>query len=419
MEALQLTGDPTTLARAADPDPPWAFVDESGDPLLTTHAGASELYSVAAVLARESELDSLRVKVDAVRARYFGRGVIKSKSVGGDLGRRVKILGALAEAGVRFAALVTDKAKIDRDTSGLRFRPTFVKFVQGFLYARLFRAHPAIRICADSYGTDEFARSFRDYMLRRHRQVTMLLADQPTLRRADDETEVLIQAADVIAGSVRVAYGEEESRANKILEALLPMSLGVRVWPQPPGWRPMVGESRVDAGHDEVVSSAAVDSATEFLDASASETDEKVRMQVEVVNELLLRFYADDSRFANTFDLVETLAARGFGQLSRDAIRRDVMAPLRDRGVLIVSKEKGYALARGLDDVEQYLSRMQDEVLPILGRVGRMRQALRDRTTGRLDILSSERFKPLRGLVECEELARLRREPAQSAAGAT
>jgi hypothetical protein len=54
--------------------------------------------------------------------------------------------------------------------------------------------------------------------------------------------------------------------------------------------------------------------------------------------------------------------------------------------------------------------------VPILGRVARMRDVLRDRTSDHLDIVEEKRFAPLRRLVECEEMAALQAHAAETSA---
>ena len=98
-----------------------AFADEYGQPNLDTNIdNVSTHYIVAAVIVERLKTDSLRSVLDAVRARHFQTGPMKSTNIGGNDKRRIRVLGDLQAAGIHGLALVVDKDLIHED-SGLRF----------------------------------------------------------------------------------------------------------------------------------------------------------------------------------------------------------------------------------------------------------------------------------------------------------
>ena len=382
----------------------WAFVDESGDPNLNIETGASRHYSVAAVLAREGELERLRGAVEQIRKQYFNQGVIKSKSVKKSLEKRVQVLEALALAGVKFVGLVIDKQALD-NASGVRFKESFIKFFHAFLYEKIYRANPSTHVRADNYGREEFREGFRKYVKTKFRQVD-LFDRAPTTEFVEDQTEVLVQAADFLAGTIRIAYDEpRDETAAALIAHLRPMSLGWHVWPLSKRSRePVTHQPELDA----VVRTIAVESATRFVDEHSEAFDETIRLQVEVLQELAFRAQWDGSHFVSGDELADLMRARGFVGCKKETIRRAAVASLRDSAVLIVSSDRGYALPKCAADVEVHLRRMQDEVIPIINRVSTFRNAVKRVTHGH-DLLEMPALADLRTVTEATEDAALRK----------
>ncbi len=61
----------------------WAFTDEYGDPNLATEkSGVSTFFIVTAVLVEDDKVEAMCRKAEVIRSRFFGRGEMKSSSVG-------------------------------------------------------------------------------------------------------------------------------------------------------------------------------------------------------------------------------------------------------------------------------------------------------------------------------------------------
>ena len=181
----------------------YAYVDESGDPDLDlTKHGTSRFYVVTALLVDHTHKDSLISAVDAIRAKFFGSSEMKSSGVGGKTARRSEILSALLQAGVRFYAFVADKSQIDTE-SGLQYKKSFIKYLHGRLYKRLYSAFTSLHVLADEHGHSEFMESFQTYLQSRYQKE---LFDHEDFTFVQSETHPLVQAADIIGGSLLRVY---------------------------------------------------------------------------------------------------------------------------------------------------------------------------------------------------------------------
>ena len=73
---------------------------------------------------------------------------------------------------------------------------------------------------------------------------------------------------------------------------------------------------------------------------------------------------------------------------SNEGFWHQVIQPLRDAGVLIVSKRTGYKLPISSDDLREFVIEVDHRVTPQVKRLQIMRDKVRTATLGRIDILS-------------------------------
>ena len=135
----------------------YAFVDESGNSDLdTTKGGSSGFFIVCSILVAEKDLDAAYAQAEELRKRHFQTGEIKSSKLKlKDSDRRAWILNELAELPFKLYFTVVDKSRIHKD-GGLRIKTSFIKYVNGLLYERLFRAYPDLQMIVDEHGGQEF-----------------------------------------------------------------------------------------------------------------------------------------------------------------------------------------------------------------------------------------------------------------------
>lgn len=74
--------------------------------------------------------------------------------------------------------------------------------------------------------------------------------------------------------------------------------------------------------------------------------------------------------------------------LTEQYLRANVVGPLRDEGVLVVSGPNGYKLADRSDDLPKFVGEVDRRVVPQLKRLAIMRSAVVTSTLGEVDILS-------------------------------
>ncbi|WP_262377500.1 DUF3800 domain-containing protein [Pseudomonas poae] len=180
-------------------DRTYAFVDESGNSDIdTSKGGSSGFFIVCSILVAEKDLEAAYAQAEALRMRHFQTGEIKSSNLKPkDSDRRARILNELAELPFKLYFTVVDKSRIQKD-GGLRIKTSFIKYVNGLLYERLFRAYPDLQMIVDEHGGQEFQESLKSYVADRF--VDDLFGDKDAFQTMASKDNVLVQVADFFAG---------------------------------------------------------------------------------------------------------------------------------------------------------------------------------------------------------------------------
>ncbi|HHR3315941.1 TPA: DUF3800 domain-containing protein, partial [Klebsiella pneumoniae] len=113
---------------------------------------------------------------------------------------------------------------------GLRFKQSFIKYVNGLLYQRLFNHCDHLQMTVDEHGGPEFQASLKDYVEARY--VDDLFGEE-AFHTKSSKDDVLIQVADFFAGSIAQIY---EGKASADVEGayksiLRDITLGILEWP--------------------------------------------------------------------------------------------------------------------------------------------------------------------------------------------
>lgn len=356
------------------------FVDESGDEHLNTASGAAKNYVLAAVIVREDDLNSVIATANSVRHRYFQTGEMKSSRIGNNLSRRCKVLQSFSESSFHVVAFCVPKERLPRD-SPLRFAQVFLKYTAQKLCIHLPKRQE-VEVIFDKKGRISFQDEFKTYLKERFPQNDLFHAVHFDV--ADSKDNVLVQLADLFAGSVAKQYMAREPELLRIL------SKKVTVWEWPTGrdWGLIVRCEGINQ-FDAVVRREAFRRAWQFMEASDAE-DENVSLRQLFLKWLIDHSTEDDVEFLFS-DQISLRFKNEFAlTIDRQAIRNKIVGPLRDAGVLIASSSKGYRLPNAVRDIHRYVGLCNSQIPPALSRLRRAREIILSSTTGALDILVND-----------------------------
>lgn len=319
--------------------------------------------------------------VEQAALHEVGRGVERAAAVSlRDAMRRLRALP------FTFYAIVVDAAQMPTDAD-----LDFHRLLASMVDRRVLAQRPNLDVTLT-----EPLRGLAEALGRHH---ASSLFDRPRIGIAAPATEPLLQLPALLCAALTEAYASE---SDELLELVRPdHALGIDEWPV--RYRPTPGAAPLRAADesDDEVARYAIAAAESFVASHGSALDEDTRGQVLVLGRLLFEArFGEPRSYLSTEVLRLALSPLGKTHESLHWLRSNVIAPLRDAGVLIASSARGYKIPLSVADVSDFVSRTDTVVHPMLHRVARARDAVLRVTQGRVDVLAQDRFAQLRAAVD-------------------
>lgn len=130
----------------------------------------------------------------------------------------------------------------------------------------------------------------------------------------------------------------------------------------------------------------------------ASDPDERAR--VAVLDRLLFERRFGDGGPVARGALVDNLRARGFADKGELWFRRDLIAYLRDSGLLITSSPHGYKLPASRADLVAFAELVQSVCVPMINRASRACALVSRTTNGDVDVFAEAEVAELKALAD-------------------
>lgn len=113
------------------------------------------------------------------------------------------ILNEIKKLPFNIFVFVCDKRKISPN-AGLRFKKTFYKFLNEFIYSDLQLSFRNLTIKADESGTSEFSKEFAAYVKKKTAQLSLF--DEFNFNFSDSKHNAIVQIADYVSGCLAYNY---------------------------------------------------------------------------------------------------------------------------------------------------------------------------------------------------------------------
>jgi hypothetical protein len=376
----------------------YAFIDEFGNhDLDTSKGGASRFFVLVAVLVSEEGLRDLETGAEEIRKKYFQTGEMKSSGVGNNHKRRITILKALEVLEFKFYSLVVDKDRINKD-SGLQYKKSFLKHINGKLFNRIFSRFSDVHIIADEHGSDEYKSSFRSYIEHNHKPDMFYLSKFDLVQ---SKNNILVQLADFVVGSIAKVYEKKapQELREEYLSLIKQRSVGIDEWPTK--YQTYYPPDTTTDEFSQLILMHSLSSAELFIEENETRQDEDIRLQVAVARYLVFNSrWVNQEAYIATKVIQEHLLETGYGKIAELKLRSSIIAKLRDRDVIISSSNKGYKIPCCFQDMKTFVETVNGKIKPLLERLGKARSSLHMASKGEIDILKGPDYTHLVSFIE-------------------
>jgi Protein of unknown function (DUF3800) len=332
------------------------FIDESGG---TTINDLERFYVTTAIIIDEDLEKAISDKVSELwNSLSYGRP-LKSSSVGRNLNRRKKILNyinkLMLEYKINYYCMIIDKSTIP-DGSPLNFKEIFYKFPHRLFYSKLLQNLSEYDVIIDKYGDDLFMERSTKYF---EKEIDYFRSHKFD---SSDNCSIL-HLADFIAGSYRRYFeGKDNKEAVEIINF---PNIPFDIWPPV-----FLTNHRLpgNAEIDEQIASITLEAIQDFIEQNSDDESAPVRQQLIILNHLLYEFYKNPFHSTYRSELVGILKQYNF-VITEQTLSNSILSKLRSKGIILMSTENGVKIPITINDINEWLNRVESQIVPYLKKV--------------------------------------------------
>lgn len=374
----------------------YAYIDEFGAYGFNfENEGCSSHFIVTAIIVDKDDISLVEEGVDNIRKTLFKTGEIKSSTVGKNHRRRISILNELMKLPFKIYALVCDKRKI-YEQSGLRYKPSFYKFINNLVYQELRINFSNLVIVADEIGENEYLKSFAEYV--RKREVPLSFFDESLFKFENSKNSSIIQVADFISGSLAYNYDEWKKGKAEGVNYLSFLDSKILMIAEFPKTFENFNLQRNDLNpqYNVEIANISYRRAISFLKKYKESDDLEIKQQVAVLKYLLFRFMNKSPRkYIPTRELINQLCVLGYDKISVQTFRTKIIAKLRDNDVIISSSSSGYKIPSSEEELEDFINHGKTIIFPMLRRLKKCNDIIKLGTEGKIDLFERAEYQVL------------------------
>ncbi|RKQ34683.1 DUF3800 domain-containing protein [Oceanobacillus halophilus] len=352
-----------------------AFLEETGDYSLDLKHQGSKYFTVTAVIVEKIKLRKLKEKL----------------STFSDSPNMETIIPEIIDSDFHIYSFVINK-RLLRKHSGLAYKQSFIRHLNGKLYKELYRTYENLEIIADFTETKEFLEAFKVYIEKNH---IPNLFNQSEFHFSNTKEPELLQLVNLISRMVFTRY-EQPNKKQVAFSLLKSKLIRVTEWPENSVGNEITLSKEEAEAYEDIIMERAVHLARDFIANYEDEKDAVIKDQVNFTKYLLFHLSLHPESYIATDEIIENLRIFKGEKVSKHYLRSNVVAPLRAKGVLIASSEKGYKLPISQKDLIDFVHFSSLRILPMIHRLQKCRDQILVATDKELDIMDYPEYKELK-----------------------
>lgn len=223
------------------------------------------------------------------------------------------------------------------------------------------------------------------------------------MRLVDSKKSIINQLADFIAGTMAYHYDEQKRKlsGNYNYKSILAQKINrIKVFPETIDSFD-VSKSAMAANYDKRIAEACFRKAKKYIEENKSETSEEIKQRIIVLEYILFRFMNNSTRkYIPTQELINQLVFAGFAKISVQSFRNKIIAPLRDKEVIISSSKNGYKIPCSEEELCAFVNHGKSIILPMLSRLRICNDVISASTNGDIKLFDKAEYSELKKLLE-------------------
>lgn len=375
----------------------YAYIDECGGfGYDFENKGTSKYFIITAVVILENDKTEIERKLEEISKQYFGGMEIKSSRIGNDYIKRIQILKQIKDLKFDVISYAINKKEIDlKKAKGLGFKESFIKFTNRQLHKELVSLYDYLEIYSDEHGSDKFMEKFSEYFYKNE----MLLLKRHHFYFANSKENVFIQLADFISGTIAYKYEDRECKDkwSVFYNFLRNRTIKLEEWPHKYDEYYKNLEYLEKGKYDEVIAKHCIEASAKYVENDNTYLTDVEKDQIEVIKILLYNLrYEDEAKYYKSHEIREKLFRITNREYSNHQFRSQIIAKLRDRGLIIASSSNGYKIPVSEKELYSYTNNTVQVVHPMLDRLSICRKKIKEVTKNELDILDDISYKDIK-----------------------
>ncbi|WP_166961336.1 DUF3800 domain-containing protein [Yeosuana marina] len=375
------------------------YIDESGDKSIHFEKdGVTTFFIVSAIIIDEDSVVQIREEFKKISSYFTQAPEVKSNSKSfRDFDNRINFLKKISTLDFRIYSVIVDKRKIFED-SGLKFRNSFFKYVNGLLDHELYDYYPYLKLVADNHGSEQFMDGFINYVENNHNQTELFRG--PEFQFSDSKSEPLIQLADFITGSIAKCYepGKVEQRSSEILRILNRHILHLREWPENPPKLYRKVENEDESYNQELVDFIFF-RINEYVNANQERQEIEIKNQLICLNYLIYRFKIDPYEYIYSDEIIDRIKIRD-ANFNKRVFSKEIIGNLRENKILILSSQSGYKIPCCKGDLIRFFNNYSSQIMPMIETLRKTNIVIKSATSGNINLLEENNYELLKEMIE-------------------
>jgi len=342
-------------------------------------------------------LDLLEKEMYNLRSSLYEIAKIECVNTSETHKKRLQLLNSIKEFNFKVFTVVVNKKKIIQ-SSGLGYKQSFIKFLNSILYNELHNYFPKLQLIADEHKNEskEFLEGFKKYIVQYH--VPNLFGEYE-FGFANNSSEVLIQLANFICGTIAIGYESKESsdEYKAYMELLEKKLLPIVFWPQELEDYVKKLEQYKGGTYDKNIAYNSIKLARKYIESNKSSRDPEMYERICVLRYLLSMMISKrSSEYASSKDIINNLFEITGREYTSHYFKTKIIAKLRDAGILISSTKSGYKLPIREKEILAFVNQTSSMIRPMLQRLKICRNRVLSATGNELDVLDFKEYEYLK-----------------------